>query len=182
MPEGSLEKRLARERAAGQSIWSACCALRAMTEVAEALADLHARGYVHRDVKPGNLLFDRRTGRLKLNDFGCAATVSTRLVSQGVCGTPAYAAPEHATNPGYKSDVYALGVMLYELLIGERLPPQWWAQGLVWPSQVHTCGLGAEVDGFIQRLAHYDPRYRPTAADAAGILRRLHARYLRRAA
>lgn len=182
MPEGSLEQRMHRERQAGQHIWTPCCALRAMSEVAEALAVLHARGYVHRDVKPGNLLFDKKTGRLKLNDFGCAATVSARLVGYGFCGTLAYAAPEQATNPGPKSDVYALGVMLYELLIGELLPLQWWTQRLVWPSQMHTCGLGADVDRMIQLLAHPDPRRRPTAKDAVQMLERARASYLGRAA
>jgi len=178
MPEGSLEKRLDRERQAGQRSWRACCALRALTEVADALTEVHARGYAHLDVKPGNLLFDSQTGKLKLSDFGCAATVvRTQLVSCGFCGTPAYAAPEHATAPGPKSDVYALGVMLYELLIGTRLPPQWWTQQVVWPSQMHSCGLGADVDTLIQWLAHPMPHYRPSSQDAARLLNAAWLRY-----
>ncbi|AKT43761.1 serine/threonine-protein kinase [Chondromyces crocatus] len=182
MPEGSLEERLIREREAGQYTWRTCCALRAMTEVAEALTDLHSQGYVHRDVKPGNLLFDQRTGRLKLNDFGCSATVDARLVSAGFCGTPAYAAPEQEISPGPKSDIYPLGVMLHELLAGSRLPTEWWNQSIAWPSQIHTCGLGVEIDQLIRWLASPNPLRRPTAVQAYQVLNDAWARYSSRAA
>ncbi len=181
MPAGSLEQRLDRDRVAGKLPWSVCCALNAMAEVAEALADLHARGYAHRDVKPGNLLFDQNTDRWKLNDFGCAATVvAGQVVTKNYCGTPAYAAPEHATNPGAKVDVYALGVMLYELLTGERLPLNWHTLAIRWPSHGHTCGHYDEADKLIQRLAHANPLYRPTASDAARMMHNARTRFVNR--
>jgi len=94
--------------------------------VAEALDHAHRRGVVHRDVKPSNILL--RGGRLDdpvLTDFGVArmveATVST--ASGTVLGTPTYMAPEQGQGePGdARSDIYALGVVLYELLLGQ--PP-----------------------------------------------------------
>lgn len=86
----------------------------------------HARGVLHRDVKPGNLLFSA-DGVLKISDFGLARvigggeTLATR--SGGILGAPAYMAPEQAVGaePGAPADVYAAGVVLYELLSG-RLP------------------------------------------------------------
>jgi serine/threonine protein kinase len=94
--------------------------------VADALDHAHRRGVVHRDVKPSNILL--RGGRLDdpvLTDFGVArmieATVST--ASGTVLGTPTYMAPEQGQGePGdARSDIYALGVVLYELLVGQ--PP-----------------------------------------------------------
>lgn len=179
MPGGSLEERLEQDRKAGKLPWAVCCALKAMAEVAEALADVHTHGYAHRDVKPGNLLYDDATKRWKLNDFGCAATVvAGQVVTKNYCGTPAYAAPEHATNPGPKADIYAVGVMLYELLVGERLPLNWQARVIRWPSHGHTCGRFNEVDQLIQRLAHPQTWYRPTASEAARMMYDAHTRYL----
>ena len=181
MPGGSLEERLEQDRKAGKLPWAVCCALKAMAEVAEALADVHTHGYAHRDVKPGNLLYDDATKRWKLNDFGCAATVvAGQVVTKNYCGTPAYAAPEHATNPSPKVDVYALGVMLYELLVGQRLPLHWQQQGILWPTQVHTCGVTVEVDNLIRRLAHANPLHRPTALEAARMMYAARTRYLNR--
>jgi serine/threonine protein kinase len=81
---------------------------------------------VHRDVKPGNVLFDE-AGNVHLTDFGIARlTDVTAITSTGlVIGTPAYLAPEQVTGEGAKpaSDVYALGLVLIEALTGERAFP-----------------------------------------------------------
>ena len=96
-----------------------------MATLADALQYAHQRGVVHRDIKPSNVLLDLR-GEPQLTDFGLAkrdvGEITMTLEGQ-VLGTPAYMSPEQARGDGHRvdgrSDVYSLGVILYELVTGE---------------------------------------------------------------
>ena len=98
-------------------------------EVADALAYAHERGVVHRDIKPDNILLDASTGRTMVTDFGIARAAvegdAGRLTATGMAiGTPAYMSPEQAAGDRQidgRSDLYSLGVVAYQMLIGE--PP-----------------------------------------------------------
>ncbi|MFN8529853.1 MAG: protein kinase [Anaerolineae bacterium] len=99
-------------------------ALRIVRESASALAYAHAQGMIHRDVKPANLMLDR-DNRVVLTDFGIAKIVTGVQFTQsgGMVGTPAYMSPEQGLGePGdERSDLYALGVILFQLVTG-KLP------------------------------------------------------------
>ncbi len=92
-----------------------------MGQLLGALHYAHQRGVIHRDVKPANVLM-RSNGRLKLTDFGIAHIAGSDLTRTGeVMGTLAYMSPEQITGAGVdaRADLYACGVILYELLTGE---------------------------------------------------------------
>jgi len=99
-------------------------AARIARQVADALAYAHARGIVHRDVKPDNVLLDG-SGHVLVTDFGIAKAAqeasASQLTTEGmVVGTPHYMSPEQATGERVdgRSDIYALGVVLYQMLAG----------------------------------------------------------------
>jgi eukaryotic-like serine/threonine-protein kinase len=92
--------------------------------VAGALAALHEAGTLHRDLKPGNVLM-RSADRIALTDFGLAkhAALEADITDPGmIFGTPHYMSPEqgHGETVDERSDLYSLGVILYEMLTGEK--------------------------------------------------------------
>jgi serine/threonine-protein kinase len=99
-------------------------ALRVAARVADALAHAHRQGVVHRDIKPGNVIVDAATDRVVVTDFGVARIGDASHTRTGMLlGTPAYMSPEQLVGQRVdgRSDLYALGVLLFQLLCG-RLP------------------------------------------------------------
>ncbi len=156
-------------------------------QVAEALEYSHARGVVHRDIKPANIMITREESagaRARVMDFGLAhATTESRLTKTGtLVGTVAYLSPEQVASRAFdgRSDIYSLGVVLYECLVGE--PPFTGEVQTILYRIVHEVpqpprALGAEIREELQdvilRCLEKDPAKRPQkAAQVAEALRR----------
>lgn len=121
---GTLKERLIDLRARGETMPLEQIE-RLLAALASALDYAHARGAVHRDIKPTNILLTP-TGEPVLTDFGIAKILSDAVqftMTGGVVGTPAYMAPEQAANESVdvRTDLYSLGVVLYEMATG-RVP------------------------------------------------------------
>ncbi len=117
MPAGSVEALLAESRLPLPR------ALSIVEQVARALDYAHRKGVLHRDLKPSNILLDDAGGAF-ISDFGIARILSEGggLTTEGVIGTPGYMSPEQAQGDALdgRSDVYALGLLLYEMVAGRR--------------------------------------------------------------
>ncbi|MFC7041305.1 serine/threonine-protein kinase, partial [Nonomuraea rubra] len=154
-------------------------AARLAAQVAEALAVAHAVGVVHRDVKPGNVLLDGVTGQARLTDFGVARIVHGPGLTQtsAVIGTPAYLAPEVADGAaaGAPVDVYALGLIIYELLAGR--PPFVGDHPMALLRQHATAsprrlpGMPDSLWALLAACAAKDPAVRPGAHAVAAALK-----------
>ena len=120
---GTLKEKIEEALALGQLVPLADT-VQVMLEMADALAYAHSYGMVHRDIKPGNIMLSS-TGRAILTDFGIAKMTSgTQYTATGaMVGTPAYMSPEQGLGKSgdERSDLYALGVLFYNLVTG-RLP------------------------------------------------------------
>ncbi|WP_422734675.1 serine/threonine-protein kinase [Micromonospora sp. WMMD558] len=148
-------------------------------EVASALATAHARGVVHRDVTPGNIMLTA-TG-VKVVDFGISALVGEKEKGPdgALLGTPAYLAPERLDNGDVSpaTDVYAVGLLLYRMLTG-RLP--WEASTTTQMLRAHMYndpepmppvpGLPDEVADLVRRCLAKRPEDRPVTAEVARTL------------
>ena len=95
-----------------------------LRQIASALSAVHAKGVLHRDLKPGNIML-RKDGSIALIDFGLAksAKLEAEITDKGeIFGTPYYMSPEqgHGTGVDERSDIYSLGVIFYEMLTGQK--------------------------------------------------------------
>ncbi|HEX5939992.1 MAG TPA: protein kinase [Dehalococcoidia bacterium] len=159
-------------------------AVEVAVQVADALEYGHQNGVIHCDVKPGNILVDRR-GRAKIVDFGIArAATQTWAMATTVLGTAAYMAPENVegARPDARSDVYSLGLVLYEMLAG-RLPFEGesvaavTAQRLVKdpiPLRRFNPEVTPQLEAIIMRSLARDPAMRPQTAGELGDMLRTH--------
>jgi CheY-like chemotaxis protein len=136
-----------------------------VSDVLDALACMHRHDIIHRDIKASNIFLHRRADErveAKVIDFGVATTIAEASLS--VVGTISHMAPECINRQGGKpADVFAAGVMWYNLLT-HRLP-----FGDARPSAV--AAIPAAIDEMMERLLHPVAAQRPTAAEAAALLR-----------
>jgi tetratricopeptide (TPR) repeat protein len=152
-------------------------------QLADALASAHAQGIIHRDLKPSNVVLGPES-RAKVLDFGIARMVPAGAdmsasvpgtIGGGLVGTPGYAAPEQylSRNVDGRADLYALGVMMFEMLAGRRPFPSHDAVALATAvlrdEAPKLSGSGFVVppalDDLISRLLERDPERRPSSGD-----------------
>ena len=160
---------------------------RLLADVAAGLAAANRRKLVHRDIKPNNIVLDGETGRAMVLDFGISAAFSTRRQSLGsrltdegmYLGTPTYMSPEQGNGEEVtgKSDVYSLGIVAFELLIGR--PPFEGSPVAVMASHLRDApprvdqlrsDLSAELATLIERCLEKNPARRPSADDIVHFL------------
>lgn len=173
--EGDTLEKLLQNR--GQLPWREAVDL--TIQICDALQYAHQQGIVHRDLKPSNLMITR-DGRVKLTDFGIAKDLDrTALTAPGrTLGTAAYMAPEQIRGTpavSHKTDLYALGAVLYQMLAGP--PPFTGASAVVLMHQhineppprpsakIHE--IPKALDDLVVKLMAKDPTERPWDADAA---------------
>jgi len=178
LPGGTLKDRISRDGRLSPSV-----AAEVAIQISDALGAAHERGVVHRDIKPQNVLVTR-TGDVKVGDFGIARAESETSMTRAnlVLGTAAYMSPEQATGGriGPRSDLYSLGVVMYEMLTGE-LPfagddpvavAMKHANAPLRPPKEIEPGIPGALNDLVVRLLAKDPGDRPASADAlAGEIR-----------
>ncbi|HYM82343.1 MAG TPA: serine/threonine-protein kinase [Candidatus Limnocylindria bacterium] len=143
-------------------------------EICAALAAVHGRGVLHRDLKPANLMIDGR-GHVRITDFGLAELQGTGVDPEFIVGTPAYMAPEclaggQATT--VRSDLYSLGLVMYELFTGRHAFEAKTIQEMIHLSREtvpvspakHQRDIDPKVEQVILRCLERDPEHRPSSA------------------
>lgn len=179
-PRGDLRRRM-------KSPIAPRWAVRAAAAIARALAALHAGGVIHRDLKPGNVML-REDGSIALIDFGLSKDAAQRLdlTERGlIFGTPHYMSPEqgHGEPTDARSDLYSLGVILYEMLTGGKPYRADSPMALIYkhrkePVPQLTVGLDGLQPLLEQLLAKLPEERFPSALTAAEALDRQLERFL----
>ena len=143
-------------------------ALHIATQMGEGLQEAHEQGVVHRDIKPANIMLTRK-GQVKIMDFGLAYLASrSKLTKSGTTlGTPVYMSPEQALGQpaDRRSDIWSLGVVLYEMLAGEPPFNDEHSQAIVYsiineapePLTARRTGLPVEIDRVIGKVLAKKP-------------------------
>jgi serine/threonine protein kinase len=160
-------------------------ARRVIAEVSSAVAAAHKKGFVHRDIRPDNVLYEEESGRALLSDFGIAGILARgdssqpqRITRTGeLVGDPSYMSPEQLMGGEVteRSDVYALGLLGYELLTG-RGPYEASSKREMFTAHVQQepkklselrADVDAELEQVLGRCLQKEPEHRPSAADVA---------------
>ncbi len=154
--------------------------LRVVAQVAEALDYAHHQGVIHRDVKPANVLLTA-TDQAKLSDFGLSMMAEGHTETKMIRGTPQYMSPEQGRGRklDHRTDLYSLGVMLYECATGE-LPFQGQAIAVIGqhismppvPPRQHNPEVSPALESLILGLMAKEPDGRPTSGQAVARLLR----------
>jgi len=195
LPDGSpyivmryVKGKTLAERLAAEGSLPLGQALEALEDVCDALSVAHSKGIVHRDIRPGNVMWDEASDRGVLTDFGIAAILSTadhdatRLTSMGErIGNPKYMSPERLRDEELTeaSDMYAVGVLGYEILTGQGpydadTTAEWIRAHLKDdPKDLgqNRPDIPAAVRDLLKHCLDRTPNHRPTAADALRVLR-----------
>ncbi len=141
-------------------------------QLCDALAAAHRQGILHRDLKPANVLIDE-TGAVRITDFGIAVTRGAAGHNTGI-GTPGYMAPEQLLSGGSvseRTDLYALGLVLYELLVGRRTFSHAASVHHLPPPSTIVDGVDPRLERVVMQALSPDPADRPSsAADMAAEL------------
>ncbi|MGH9743171.1 MAG: protein kinase domain-containing protein, partial [Candidatus Acidiferrum sp.] len=142
-------------------------------QICAGLAAAHERGVIHRDLKPANVMLDD-AGKIRITDFGLAGIAATIQGADIRAGTPAYMAPEQLAGKEVtaKSDIYSLGLILYEILTGKRvfeaatLPElvKLRERGTITNPSTLVRDLDPLIERVILRCLENDPAKRPTSA------------------
>ncbi len=145
-------------------------AIQLAKQLCAGLAEAHSFGVLHRDLKPANIMLDGR-GNARITDFGLAITAGEARGEDAWAGTPAYMSPEQLSGeaPTVQSDIYALGLVLYELFTGKEAYPgvsvdeirQQRQKGAPPKISGFVKGLDPEIERSILRCLEKDPRSRP---------------------
>ena len=179
LPGGTLKDRISRDAPMDPRV-----AAEVALQIAGALEAAHEAGVIHRDVKPQNVLVTR-AGDVKVGDFGIArAESASSMTGDAVLGTAAYMSPEQAAGRPVdsRSDLYSLGVVMYEMLTGETpfaagdaiSAAVRHANEAPTPPQKHNPRVPDAANALVLRLLAKDPNERPPSASAlADELRRL---------
>ena len=184
LPGGTLRSRLDELRSRGE-LMSAMQVATYGLQIGEALSYAHAVGIIHRDIKPGNIMF-ARDGDLKIVDFGMSRLRGRAQITQtgAILGTPLYMSPEQAQGKGVdeRSDIFSLGVVLFEMATGHPPFASDQPEGIV-HQIIHkpiplmraiNSALPPELDNIVGRALEKNPDARyPRILDMADELRGL---------